>query len=146
MTEGLDRFVKAQEGVFERALAELEAGRKRTHWIWYVLPQLDGLGRSFKAEYYGIADLAEAKAYLAHPILGPRLRACVKAMLGHRGTPPRAILGSPDDLKFRSCLTLFETAAPDEPLFAEALAAFYEGDRDLETVRRLAGMTAGDMT
>lgn len=133
----LHRFVEAQEGVYPRALAELEAGRKRTHWMWFVLPQLAGLGHSANARFYGIADLTEAKTYLAHPSLGPRLLDCVRAMLRHRGKSANAILGSPDDLKFRSCLTLFEAAAPSEPLFADALDAFYDGERDPRTLALL---------
>ncbi|MEM6488761.1 MAG: DUF1810 domain-containing protein [Pseudomonadota bacterium] len=141
----LARFVEAQARDYDTALAELEAGRKRSHWIWYVLPQLRGLGVSPMAAHYGIADLAEARTYLAHPVLGPRLHACVAAILRHRDTAARTILGTPDDLKFRSCLTLFEAAAGDGPgagAFAEALDAFYGGERDGRTLA-LIGHSGG---
>ena len=137
MTAGLERFVEAQEGVFDAALSELSAGRKRSHWMWFVLPQIAGLGHSALARRYAVADLDEATAYAAHPVLGPRLRACVRAVLAHEGRTAREIFGAPDDLKFRSCLTLFTRAAPDEPLFARALDAFYGGAPDEETLRRL---------
>ncbi len=131
MSAALDRFLAAQAHDYGRALAELRAGRKRSHWIWYVLPQIDGLGRSSTARHYAIADRAEAEAYLAHEVLGARLRECVQAMLAHRGCSATDILGTPDDLKFRSCLTLFAAVAPegsaDRELLEEALAAFYEG-------------------
>lgn len=135
----LSRFVDAQEGVYPRALAELEAGRKRSHWMWFVLPQLAGLGRSQTARRYALSGLEEAKAYLAHPVLGPRLRECVRAVLKHPERSPHEIFGSPDDMKFRSCLTLFAAAAPDEPLFDDALRTFYDGERDARTLRLLAG-------
>ena len=134
--EGLDRFVRAQEGSYGAALAELEAGRKRSHWMWFVLPQLAGLGRSEMSQRYAIRDLEEARAYLAHPVLGPRLRDCVRTLLRHRGRPVHEILGSPDDAKFRSCLTLFLEAG-QEPLFREALEAFYDGRPDPRTLRGL---------
>lgn len=137
MTAGLERFVEAQDGVFDAALSELSAGRKRSHWMWFVLPQIAGLGHSAMARRYAVADLNEAAAYAAHPVLGPRLRACVQAALAHEGRTAREIFGAPDDLKFRSCLTLFMRAAPDEPLFARALDAFYGGAPDEETLRRL---------
>lgn len=124
----------AQEGVYETALAELEAGRKRTHWMWFVLPQIVGLGSSAMARRYALSDLAEARAYLAHPVLGARLRSCVEAVLKHSDRTANDILGAPDDLKFRSCLTLFEAAAPEEPLFGSALAVFYAGACDSRTL------------
>jgi uncharacterized protein (DUF1810 family) len=137
----LDRFVKAQAGrhgtTFDQALAELQAGRKASHWIWFVLPQLRVLGRSQMARAYGIADLAEAQAYAAHPVLGPRLVACVRAMLSHSGKSAEAILGPVDALKFCSCLTLFEKAAPDEPVWGQALECFYGGTRDEATLAAL---------
>ena len=135
--DSLARFVEAQAGrhgpTFDQALAELQAGRKTSHWIWFVLPQLRVLGRSQMARAYGIADLAEARAYAAHPVLGPRLVACVRAMLSHTGQSAEAILGPVDALKFRSCLTLFENAAPDEPVWGQALGRFYGGQRDEAT-------------
>lgn len=125
----LERFVAAQAPVYEEALSELLAGRKRGHWMWFVLPQLRGLGASAMAWQYGIASLDEARAYLAHPVLGPRLRDCVAAIQGHRGTAIDAILGNVDALKYRSCLTLFALASPSEPLFDEALQTFHGGER-----------------
>jgi uncharacterized protein (DUF1810 family) len=138
----LDRFVRAQEKDYAQALAELKAGRKRTHWVWYILPQLRELGRSPMAREYGITDRAEAAAYLAHPVLGPRLVACVHAILGHADRTAVEILGGVDAMKFRSCLTLFHAVAPSEACFANALQVFYEGKPDVETLRRL-GASAG---
>lgn len=136
----LQRFIDAQARDHAQALAELRAGHKQSHWIWYVLPQLRGLGTSGMSQRYGIASLAEARAYLAHPLLGPRLRECVAALTAHRGRRGVAeMLGGIDALKCRSCLTLFEAAANrDEPLFAEALDAFFGGERDPATLARLA--------
>ncbi|MDF2077612.1 DUF1810 domain-containing protein [Pseudomonas mendocina] len=133
----LTRFVEAQQRDYARALDELCAGAKRSHWIWYVFPQLRGLGRSEMAERYGISGLDEARAYLAHPLLGPRLEDCARALLSHRGRSARQIMGSPDDLKLRSSMTLFQAAAPQQPLFAEVLQAFYDGERDAATLQRL---------
>jgi len=130
----LQRFLDAQAPVISTVMAELAAGEKRTHWMWFVFPQLAALGRSGTAKFYGLADLDEARAYLAHPLLGERLRACTRTVLAHRGKSAHAIFGSPDDLKFRSCMTLCGLAAPDEPLFGEALAAFYGGQADAATV------------
>lgn len=154
----LGRFAAAQDegGTYERALGELRAGRKSSHWMWFVFPQLAGLGRSQTARFYAIASLDEARAYLAHPVLGPRLLACCDALLawgggvrGAQGAPgapdgPRAarsaeaILGPVDALKLRSSLTLFAVADPGEPRFAEALAAFYDGEPDPATGALLA--------
>jgi len=133
----LARFVEAQQRDYARALGELQAGEKRSHWIWYVFPQLRGLGHSAMAQRYGITGLEEARAYLAHPLLGPRLEACARAVLAHRGRSARQIMGTPDDLKLRSSMTLFQAAAPTQPLFAEVLAAFYNGEADALTLRRL---------
>ena len=138
----LDRFVRVQETDYAQALAELKAGRKRTHWVWYILPQLRELGRSPMAREYGIADRAEAAAYLAHPVLGPRLVACVHAILGHADRNAVEILGEVDAMKFCSCLTLFNEVAPGEPCFANALETFYGGKPDGETLR-LLGVSAG---
>ncbi len=138
--DGLARFVEAQQPVYEEVLAELEAGRKETHWIWFVFPQLRGLGASATARYYGIADLEEARAYLAHPVLGPRLREATLRLLAHEGSDLRAMLGSPDDLKFRSCMTLFReasTRAEDRRLFQRALDVFCEGRDDGRTLALL---------
>ena len=133
----LDRFVRAQERDYEQALAELKAGRKRTHWVWYILPQLRDLGRSPMAREYGIDGRAEAAAYLAHPVLGPRLMACVHAILGHADRTAVEILGEVDAMKFRSCLTLFHAVAPGEPCFTKALKVFFQGHPDVETLRLL---------
>ena len=134
---GLGRFIEAQAGSYATALAELRAGAKRTHWIWFVLPQLRGLGTSPMAERYGIASLAEARAYLAHPLLGPRLIECVQALLAHRGRSAAAMLGALDALKLRSCLTLFARAAPGEGPFDQALQQFFGGVPDAMTLRLL---------
>lgn len=136
-TTGLDRFLAAQARDHATALAELAAGRKRSHWIWYVLPQLRGLGRSAMAWEYGLAGRAEAAAYAAHPVLGPRLVACVEAVLGHADRTAVEILGEVDARKFRSCLTLFARVHPAEPCFRRALETFYDGAEDAETVRLL---------
>jgi uncharacterized protein (DUF1810 family) len=130
----LQRFVTAQAPVIDDVLAELGAGRKRSHWMWFVFPQLRGLGMSSMAQHYGIASLEEARAYLAHPLLGPRLRECCALALRVEGRSAHEILGSPDDLKFRSCLTLFELAAPGEPLFRQALDQYYGGEPDPRTL------------
>ena len=131
----LERFTRAQAPVMDAVRGELRAGRKQSHWMWFVFPQLRGLGLSSTAEYYGIDSLQEARAYLAHPVLGPRLRECCELMLAvPEPRSAHAILGSPDDLKFRSCLTLFSLAAPDEPLFARCLERFYGGQSDARTL------------
>lgn len=129
----LRRFVEAQAPVYETALSELKAGHKQTHWMWFVLPQLKALGRSSMAQYYGLHDMTEARSYWAHPILGPRLKQCVTAVLSVPARTAHDIFGSPDDLKFCSCLTLFELVA-SEPCFAEALERFYAGRRDAATL------------
>src|SRR6476659_3909139 len=117
----LQRFVDAQAGVYDAVCDELRNGHKTRHWMWFVFPQLQGLGQSAMAHWYGIASLDEARAYLAHPLLGPRLRECTQLVLRVEGRTARAIFGAPDDLKFRSCMTLFGFAAPDEDVFAQAL-------------------------
>ena len=132
----LDRFVRAQAGHIDAALRELRAGAKRTHWMWFVFPQLRGLGHSAMAQAYGLGGRAEAQAYLAHPVLGPRLLACTQAVLGVvPGRSAHAIFGSPDDLKFLSCMTLFECAAQGrEPAFSQAIERFFAGRRDPRSV------------
>lgn len=134
---GVARFVHAQAQDFEQALSELHAGHKRSHWMWYVLPQLRGLGRSRMALEYGIENGHEAAAYLAHPILGPRLVACVNAILVHTDRSAVQILGEVDAMKFRSCLTLFAAVAKGERCFANALEQFYPEGPDPETLRLL---------
>ena len=136
--DDLSRFTAAQEhGVYATALAELKSGRKRTHWMWFVLPQIAGLGSSDMAQRYAISDLAEARSYLRHPVLGARLRTCVAAVLEHPDRTANDMFGAPDDLKFCSCLTLFEVADSEEPLFRSALEIFYDGVRDARTLRLL---------
>ncbi|MBW8785633.1 MAG: DUF1810 domain-containing protein [Novosphingobium sp.] len=131
---GLDRFVPAQEGIYEQALTELRAGAKRSHWIWFVFPQLAGLGRSETARFYAIADAAEARAYLAHRLLGLRLAKCTDAMLGWAGRrSAQDILGPVDALKFASSMTLFEACGGGER-FGKALDAFHGGERDRRTL------------
>jgi uncharacterized protein (DUF1810 family) len=134
----LARFVEAQDGgVYERALAELRAGRKTSHWMWFIFPQIEGLGFSAMARRYAISSPEEARDYLAHPTLGPRLLDCVQAMLDVEGKTARQILGQPDDMKFRSSLTLFAQAASREPVFREALAKYYGGAPDPATLEKL---------
>jgi len=135
----LQRFLAAQEsaGAYGRALAELEAGRKTSHWIWFVFPQIAGLGQSEMSRRFAIASAAEARAYAAHPVLGARLRDCCSALLRHRDRSAEEILGGIDAVKLRSSMTLFARAAPAEPLFAEVLDAFYGGAGDPATEARL---------
>ena len=134
----LQRFVDAQAPVYEQVRAELAAGHKRTHWMWFVFPQIQGLGRSAMAQRYAIASREEAVAYLAHPVLGARLRECAALVLAARGPAIDDILGPPDDLKFRSCMTLFDAVAPaGETLFAQCLQRFFGGVRDAATLERL---------
>ncbi|WP_121115024.1 DUF1810 domain-containing protein [Croceibacterium ferulae] len=138
---GLQRFVSAQESIWAQALAEVRAGDKRSHWMWFVFPQLAGLGRSPTAQFYGIAGRAEAEGYLAHPLLGARLREITRAMLAWTGQrSAAAILGPVDALKFRSSMTLFDSVATDPALFAQALDSFYDGERDPLTLRLLASV------
>jgi len=133
----LHRFVDAQAGIYDRALAELRAGDKRSHWMWFVFPQLAGLGFSAMAQRYAISGLDEARTYLAHPALGPRLRACTDAVLAVEGRSAHQIFGSPDDMKFRSSMTLFRAAAPEEARFAEALERYAGGAADDRTLTLL---------
>jgi uncharacterized protein (DUF1810 family) len=132
----LDRFVEAQRPVYAAALAELERGRKQSHWMWFVFPQMAGLGRSATALHYAIRSLEEAQAYSAHPLLGARLRQCCEAAMSH-GTGAEALFGPVDAIKFRSSMTLFERAAPSEQLFAKCLDRFFGGARDEATLRLL---------
>ena len=129
----LARFVSAQAGVFDGAVEELRAGRKRSHWMWFVFPQMKGLGHSTTAQHYGIASLAEATAYLEHPILGPRLEKAVAAVQASAATSLHALFGSPDDLKFRSSMTLFAIASPDGA-YQAALDRWCRGEPDHHTV------------
>ena len=136
MIDPLHRFVEAQAGVYADALGELRAGRKRTHWMWFVFPQIEGLGHSAMAQRYAIQSRAEAVAYLAHDTLGARLRECTQAVLDVPGRTAHEIFGSPDDVKFRSCMTLFDAIAPRD-IFDAALTRFYVGQRDPATLERL---------
>ena len=135
----LDRFVRAQGPVMDAVRRELGEGRKRTHWMWFVFPQLAGLGHSEMARRYAIRSLAEARAYLAHPVLGPRLVECAGLVNAVAGRSAHAILGSPDDAKFRSCATLFAAVAGEGSVFAAALARYYGGEGDAATLARIAG-------
>ena len=135
----LERFVKAQDPVFDRVLEELRAGRKRTHWMWFIFPQLGVLGHSATARYYGISSLEEARAYNAHPLLGPRLILCARTVLETTAPSLHDLFGSPDDMKFRSCMTLFEAAVPQaDPVFGQALERWCAGVRDPQTLHHIA--------
>ncbi len=133
----LERFVEAQNGVYDTALAELRAGRKRTHWMWFIFPQIEGLGHSAMAQRYAIRSADEAAAYLAHPVLGPRLRACAAAVASHDDRGVDEIFGHPDNLKFHSSMTLFADVAPDEAIFQACLDQFFDGRADPATQERL---------
>lgn len=133
----LERFIEAQRASYDVALAELGSGCKRTHWIWFIFPQLKGLGVSSTSERYGLSGLEEARAYLAHPILGPRLREAVSVILEHSSASAGSILGELDALKLRSCLTLFALADPAEQIFEAALERFFDGQRDGRTLDML---------
>ena len=134
----LTRFVRAQEQSYQQALSELERGRKQSHWMWYVFPQFDGLGTSPMSIRYSIKSSAEARAYLEHPVLGHRLVECAEAMLAVDGKSARAILGSPDDMKLKSCATLFAQVSPSGSVFERLLDKFYDGERDAATLRLLS--------
>ena len=135
----LERFREAQDagGTYGRALAELRAGRKTSHWMWFVFPQIAGLGRSATAQRYAIGSLAEARAYLADPVLGERLRECARALVELEGRSAGEVLGTVDAMKLRSSMTLFARAAPEEPLFGDVLERYFDGEPDPETERRL---------
>jgi uncharacterized protein (DUF1810 family) len=133
----LVEFVAAQDAVYDDVRRELAAGRKETHWIWFIFPQLLGLGRSPMSQKFGLASLKEAQSYLRHVILGPRLRECTQLMLAAPNRSIGSILGYPDDLKFRSSMTLFAAAAPEDLLFDAALDRFFEGERDERTISLL---------
>jgi uncharacterized protein (DUF1810 family) len=135
---GLQRFIDAQAGIYAQALAELEAGAKQSHWMWFVFPQIAGLGRSATARHYAIASRDEASAYFAHPLLGSRLVECTRAVLRHPQTLAERIFGAVDAMKLHSSMTLFDAVAgAPEPRFAEALATFYGGERDERTLELL---------
>lgn len=133
----LRRFVDAQAPVIDAARAELRQGRKSSHWMWFVFPQIAGLGQSAMSRRYAIASRAEAAAYLAHPLLGPRLEECCRILLGHSELTAHDVLGAPDDRKLRSCLTLFADVTPEDSIFTEALVRFFAGEMDPATLHRL---------
>lgn len=141
----LQRFVQAQAPVYGQVVDELRAGVKRSHWMWFVFPQLAGLGFSAMARHYAIASLAEAQAYLAHPLLGARLRECAQLVLAIEGRSIHGIFGAPDDLKFHSCVTLFGQAQPGEALFQRCLQKYFAGQGDPQTIallRRAGGQAS----
>lgn len=133
----LDRFLDALRGDYAAALAEVRRGRKTSHWMWYIFPQIAGLGQSSTARYYSIRDLEEAREYYAHPVLGQRLREISGALLDLRGSDPVAVFGGIDSMKLKSSMTLFAVAAPDDPLFQQVLDKYYGGEQDALTLRIL---------
>ena len=139
----LQRFVDAQDTVYDRVLAELRAGRKTSHWMWFVFPQIAGLGSSSMAQRFAIASPEEAHAYLAHEVLGPRLHECTRLLMNIQGETISRILGSPDDLKFRSCMTLFAKVARSPEPFDAALEKFFDSEPDPKTLERLGALSAG---
>jgi uncharacterized protein (DUF1810 family) len=135
----LERFVKAQDPVFEGVLTELRVGRKRSHWMWFIFPQLDGLGFSSTTRHYAIRNHAEARAYLAHPVLGPRLQQCVEVLLGLEGRSAEEIFGTIDAMKLRSSMTLFARVADPDAAFSRVLAKYFAGQPDQKTLHLLGG-------
>jgi len=133
----LSRFLSAQTPVIERVREELRGGRKRSHWMWFVFPQIAGLGHSATAQHFAIASLDEARAYLTHDILGPRLKECAALVVAVEGRNIGEIFAAPDDLKFHSSMTLFARAAPDEPVFRDALQKYFGGEEDRATLERI---------
>jgi uncharacterized protein (DUF1810 family) len=133
----LNRFVRAQGADYERAVAEIRSGRKRSHWMWYIFPQVAGLGQSPTSQRYAIGSLEEARAYLAHPILGPRLIACAEAAMSVNGRSAREIFGSPDDMKLKSSATLFALASSHESVFGQVIKKYFSGSRDEKTLQLL---------
>jgi uncharacterized protein (DUF1810 family) len=133
----LNRFVQAQKADYEQALSEIKSGRKCSHWMWYIFPQFEGLGFSAISKEYSIKSVAEAEAYLRHPVLGPRLTTCAEAALSVKGRSAYDIFGSPDDLKLRSCATLFACVSPAGSVFDRLLDQYFRGERDPKTLRLL---------
>lgn len=133
----LERFVEAQAPVFRQVIAELQKGRKMSHWMWFIFPQIRGLGRSETAVEFAISGLDEARAYLTHPVLGPRLKECTQLVLLVENRPLAQILGSPDDMKFRSSMTLFAQVSPGDDIFSRALQKYFRGIPDSMTLERL---------
>lgn len=137
-TQGLERFVEAQDAVYHTVVSELSMGHKETHWMWFIFPQLKELGKSAIAKRFGIESADEARAYLAHPLLGSRLVECTQLLLAQRNANAYEIFGSPDDVKLRSCMSLFCVTTPQEPAFKQALDVFFRGKLDEVTVKLLA--------
>lgn len=133
----LERFVTAQEPVYAQALAEIRSGRKRSHWMWFIFPQIQGLGWSSMSQRFAISGPDEARAYLQHPVLGPRLVECMQAVLQIKGKSAEDIFGSPDDMKLRSCATLYAAVSPPESVFQQVLDRYFDGQRDEQTLSRL---------
>ena len=136
-SNNLERFVNAQEVSYQTALEEIKKGRKQSHWMWYIFPQVEGLGLSFKAQYYAIHDLQEAVRYLKHPVLGPRLIEISKELLKLNTNNPTEVFGYPDDLKLRSCMTLFSVASSEYTIFDDVLEKYYNGEKDVLTLKIL---------
>lgn len=139
----LQRFVEAQDPVFEQVLRELAAGEKETHWMWFVFPQIEGLGQSETARKYSIRSREEARAYLDHPVLGPRLLQCTRLVAGVEGRSAERIFGHPDNLKLRSCMTLFGAVASEDQVFGDVLQKYFGGEADALTLERLRGLPPG---
>ena len=138
----LDRFTSAQESIYARVLAELKSGRKRTHWMWYIFPQIDGLGNSTISKRYAIKSLEEARQYLNHPVLGTRLLECAEAVLAIEGRSISEVFGYPDDLKLKSSMTLFACVADPRSIFVRVLDKYFQGERDVRTLREVARNSA----
>ena len=138
----LARFVEAQEADYDTAISEIRSGRKRSHWMWYIFPQFDGLGTSATSRHYAIKSVAEAEAYLRHPVLGPRLRESIQAVLAIQGRSAHEVFGSPDDMKLRSCATLFASLSPADSVFDQLLRRYFGGERDDKTLRLIDGRSA----
>lgn len=136
----LSRFTKAQEGIYNNVLAELRKGEKRTHWMWFIFPQIEGLGHSSTSRYYAIKGMEEARQYLKHPVLGQRLLECTEAVLGVEGRSASEIFGYPDDLKLKSSMTLFAQVAGSQPLLGRVLDKYFHGERDVRTLSLWAEM------
>ena len=134
----LTRFVLAQEHDYEQAISEIRSGRKRSHWMWYIFPQFEGLGFSPSSQHYAIKSIAEAEAYLRHPVLGPRLLECARATLGLEGRSASEVFGSPDDMKLRSCATLFASVSPAGSVFEQVLEKYFYGESDEKTADLLS--------
>ncbi len=135
----LGRFTSAQESVYDRALEELRSGRKRTHWMWYIFPQIDGLGHSSTAKRYAIKGIEEARGYLEHPVLGPRLLESAEAVFAIEGRSVSEVLGYPDDLKLKSSMTLFASVTDPDSVFVRVLDKYFQGERDDRTLQLLEG-------